>query len=134
MAWHLFVASYALSKVVVIGSILLLQVMNLVYISMNMHHDVFQLAIVDLDNLASLCVLWQYFLSSWFSLWHVFWLIQFVSLTKSFLQEIDELNIEIDDKRGSLLMMNFSIEEVEFAIRKLGMRMYIFICNVALCN
>ncbi|XP_014509281.1 probable inactive DNA (cytosine-5)-methyltransferase DRM3 isoform X2 [Vigna radiata var. radiata] len=35
-------------------------------------------------------------------------------------EEIDELNIEIDDKRGSLLMMNFSIEEVEFAIRKLG--------------
>ncbi|WVZ13009.1 hypothetical protein V8G54_017539 [Vigna mungo] len=61
LAWHLFVASYALSKVVVIGSLLLLQ-------------------------------------------------------------EIDELNREIDDKRGSLLMMNFSIEEVEFAIRKLGFR------------
>ncbi|BAT77008.1 hypothetical protein VIGAN_01508700 [Vigna angularis var. angularis] len=35
-------------------------------------------------------------------------------------EEIDELNRDIDDKRGSLLMMNFSIEEVEFAIRKLG--------------
>ncbi|KAG2407346.1 inactive DNA (cytosine-5)-methyltransferase [Vigna angularis] len=68
------------------------EMMNLVYISMNMHHDVFQLAIVvDLDNLASLLCL-----------------------------EIDELNRDIDDKRGSLLMMNFSIEEVEFAIRKLG--------------
>ncbi|KAK7348006.1 hypothetical protein VNO80_22554 [Phaseolus coccineus] len=35
-------------------------------------------------------------------------------------EELDELNIDIDDKRGSLLMMNFCTEEVEFAIRKLG--------------
>ncbi|KAK7388054.1 hypothetical protein VNO78_22857 [Psophocarpus tetragonolobus] len=34
--------------------------------------------------------------------------------------EPDELNGVIDDKRGSLLMMNFSVEEVEFAIHKLG--------------
>ncbi|KAK8471013.1 hypothetical protein PHAVU_003G119200 [Phaseolus vulgaris] len=35
-------------------------------------------------------------------------------------EELDELNRDIDDKRGSLLMMNFCMEEVEFAIRKLG--------------
>ncbi|KAL5182676.1 putative inactive DNA (cytosine-5)-methyltransferase DRM3 [Glycine soja] len=35
-------------------------------------------------------------------------------------EEPDELSGVIDDKRGSLLMMNFSVEEVELAIHKLG--------------
>ncbi|KAJ1418688.1 Ubiquitin-associated domain [Sesbania bispinosa] len=35
-------------------------------------------------------------------------------------EEPDEINEVIEDKRGSLLMMNFPAEEVEFAIRKLG--------------
>ncbi|KAK7363425.1 hypothetical protein VNO77_05568 [Canavalia gladiata] len=36
------------------------------------------------------------------------------------LHEPDELSEIVDDKRGSLMMMNFSVEEVEFAIHKLG--------------
>ncbi|KAL2338905.1 hypothetical protein Fmac_013351 [Flemingia macrophylla] len=35
-------------------------------------------------------------------------------------EEPDELSGVIDDRRGSLLMMNFSAEEVDFAIHKLG--------------
>ncbi|RDX66893.1 putative inactive DNA (cytosine-5)-methyltransferase DRM3, partial [Mucuna pruriens] len=35
-------------------------------------------------------------------------------------EEPEEISGVIDDKRGSLLMMNFSVEEVEFAIHKLG--------------
>ena len=35
-------------------------------------------------------------------------------------EEIDEFGEFIDDKRSSLLMMNFSAEEVDFAISKLG--------------
>ncbi|KAK7291738.1 hypothetical protein RIF29_07115 [Crotalaria pallida] len=35
-------------------------------------------------------------------------------------EEPDELSEAIDNKRGSLLMMNFSKEEVEFAINRLG--------------
>ncbi|XP_058757350.1 probable inactive DNA (cytosine-5)-methyltransferase DRM3 isoform X1 [Vicia villosa] len=35
-------------------------------------------------------------------------------------EEPDELSDDIEDKSGTLLMMNFSVEEVEFAIRKLG--------------
>lgn len=36
-------------------------------------------------------------------------------------QEPDELSDDFEDKSSTLLMMNFSVEEVEFAIRKLGM-------------
>jgi hypothetical protein len=36
-------------------------------------------------------------------------------------QEPDEFNEDFEDKRGTLLMMNFSVEKVEYAIRKLGM-------------
>ncbi|RZC04330.1 hypothetical protein D0Y65_018777 [Glycine soja] len=36
-------------------------------------------------------------------------------------EEPDELSGVVDDTRGSLLMMNFSVEEVEFAIHKLGL-------------
>ncbi|CAJ1940745.1 unnamed protein product [Sphenostylis stenocarpa] len=46
--------------------------------------------------------------------------------------EPDEVSGVIDDKRGSLLMMNFSMEEVEYAIHKLGMKMYIFSSTVTL--
>ncbi|WJX90786.1 DNA (cytosine-5)-methyltransferase [Trifolium repens] len=35
-------------------------------------------------------------------------------------EEPDEFNEDFEDKRGTLLMMNFSVEEVEYAIRKLG--------------
>jgi len=42
-------------------------------------------------------------------------------LFTKFSQEIDEIIEDIEDSRGTLLMMNFSVEEVEFAIRKLGM-------------
>lgn len=59
----------------------------------------------------------------------MFCLIQFHScLTKSLLQEPDELSGVVDDTRGSLLMMNFSVEEVEFAIHKLGMRIFYLNC------
>ncbi|CAI9286143.1 unnamed protein product [Lactuca saligna] len=36
------------------------------------------------------------------------------------MKDLDEGCIGIDDKKASLLMMNFTIEEVEFAINKLG--------------
>ncbi|CAH1436575.1 unnamed protein product [Lactuca virosa] len=36
------------------------------------------------------------------------------------MQDLDEGCNDIDDKKASLLMMNFTIEEVEFAINKLG--------------
>ena len=34
------------------------------------------------------------------------------------MQDLDEGYNGIDDKKASLLMMNFSIEEVEFSIKK----------------
>ena len=36
------------------------------------------------------------------------------------MQDPDECCDGIDDKKASLLMMNFTIEEVEFAMSKLG--------------
>jgi hypothetical protein len=42
-------------------------------------------------------------------------------LFTKFSQEVDEIIEDIEDSRSTLLMMNFSVEEVEFAIRKLGM-------------
>lgn len=43
-----------------------------------------------------------------------------VSMINQPKEEVDEIIEDIEDSRGTLLMMNFSVEEVEFAIRKLG--------------
>lgn len=55
-------------------------------------------------------------------IWHMFVLFEFnYSLAQSLLQEPDEIDEVNDDKRASLLKMNFSVKDVDFAIQKLGM-------------